>query len=268
MEENNNFIIELPTNPNKNLNKTKKTNQEVNNVEALKDSIKAQYDEINSFQDLEITQTNIYGVERIIFATEDLISNCIDDSLYCGNEDQNFINLIYICHKISLRMETYKLENKIQDLTDKSKDISKIQEKLENQQIKIEEQNNNLVYNLLGFLTSFSIVSAVVGVVAQIQGIVNLMIFMTFTLLLVLTTLIALHNFYKNENKREKKLQDNYFLWKMLGIVLIILIIISGIKYASNNKTNIKEYIDNKIENCIEKRINEKELENEIHPKY
>lgn len=88
------------------------------------------------------------------------------------------------------------------------------------------------------------------------------MIFIAFTIFILLTTLIGLHNFYENNNKRETKLQDNYFLWKAALIVLIALVIVLIIKGIHNNKENILNYLDSKIENVIEEKVNNKLREN------
>ena len=226
-----------------------------NNINKLRSSIKTQYYEIYKSQDLEITKKNQKKIEDLVFATQDLIDNCIKDEHYSGNRDETFVNLIYICHKLDLKLETYKLTEKMQELESKSNELMK-------KQNDAEERNNNLVYNLLGFLTAFSIVSGVVGVVAEIKGTVQVMIFMAFTILILLTTLIGLHNFYENNNKRETKLQDNYFLWKATLIVLIALVIVLTIKGIHNNKENILNHLDSKIEDVIEQKINDKMQEN------
>lgn len=88
------------------------------------------------------------------------------------------------------------------------------------------------------------------------------MIVIAFAVFLLLTTLIGLHNFYKSDNKRESKLQDNYFLWKATGIIIVILMILSGINYIKNNKQKIFDYLDKKIESVIEKKVNNKLEEN------
>lgn len=255
MEENKSFKIEIPEFFQESNKKNKNNNN--NAVGEFKKSIKLQYDELMSYQDLEITNENKKSLESLILATEDLINNCMADNKYSGNRDQYFVNLIFICHKLSLRIETYKIEEKIKELDNKNQSINRNQQKLEKKQIRAEEKSNNLVYNLLGFLTSFSIVSAVVGTIKDINGIVNIMLFMAFTVLILLTTLIALHNFYKNDNKRENKLQDNYFLWKVVLGVIIVLFIILSIKTMKDNRENIFNYIDNKIESVIEKKLGE-----------
>lgn len=226
-----------------------------NRVDILRNSIKMQYNEVYKNQDLEITKQNQRKIEDLVLATQDLIDNCIKDTCYSGNRDETFVNLIYICHKLDLKLETYKLTEKMQELELKSKELM-------TRQNDAEERNNNLVYNLLGFLTAFSIVSGVVGVVAEINDVVKIMIFMAFTILILLTTLIGLHNFYENNNKRETKLQDNYFLWKATGIIIVILIILSGMNYLKDNKDKIFNYVDSKIEKVIEEKIDNKLKEN------
>ena len=141
-------------------------------------------------------------------------------------------------------------------------DLQEKQNQLEIQYNKSEERNNNLIYNLLGFLASFSIVSAAVGTIEKVNGVLKIMIFITFTVFLLLTTLIGLHNFYKDDNKRESKLQDNYFLWKATGIIIVILMILSGINCIKNNKDKIFNYLDKKIESVIEEKVNNKSKEN------
>ena len=149
------------------------------------------------------------------------------------------------------------VEEKLKDIQNKQVELNNKSIELEKKTKKAEERNNNLVYNLLGFLTAFSIVSAVVGVIADIEGIVNIMLFMAFTILILLTTLIGLHNFYENNNERKTKLQDNYFLWNVTGAIIIVLVIILGFRYVNNNKEKIFNYLDNKIENVIEKKVTE-----------
>lgn len=203
------FEITIPRNEtiNKNLKEAKE-----NRIKQLKNNVKQQYDEMYKKQEVEITEENRKTIEDLIFATKDLIDNCIEDSQYSGNKDENFISLTYLYQRLYLRLETYKLDEKIEKTNKEIIKTNIVQDNILNKQNKMEEQSNNLVYNLLGFLTAFSIVSAVVGVVANIKGTINIMIFMTFTIFILLTTLIGLHNFYKNNNERKSKLQDNYFL--------------------------------------------------------
>lgn len=222
---------------------TDKTTNLTSNVIDLREAIKAQYNELISFQDIEITKENKEKLERLILATEDLIENCMNDKLYSGNRDQYFVNLIFICHKLSLRTETYKIEEKINKLEDKSKNINKSQETLAKKQEMAEEQSNNLIYNILGFIASFSIVSASVVGISNIKGTDNIMLFMTFCAFILLTTLIGLNNFYKNRNNKKNPLKSNYFLWWALLIVIIMIVLYSAIQYVKENKSAICESI-------------------------
>lgn len=100
--------------------------------------------------------------------------------------------------------------------------------------------------------------SGVVGVVTEIKGVIQVMIFMAFTILILLTTLIGLHNFYENNNNKETKLQDNYFLWKVTLVVLSGLVVVLVAKGIYNNKEDITRYFDSKIEQIIEQKVNTK----------
>ena len=226
-------------------------------IKLLKTNIKEQYEEVYKNQEVEITESNKQIIEDLILATKDLIDNCIKDSHYSGNRDENFVNLTYLCHKLDLKLETYKLEGKIKEIEQKSIKLDNIQNDIKIRQDKMEEQSNNLIYNLLGFLTAFSIVSSVIGVISKINGIINIMLFMSFTMLLLLTTLIALHNFYGN-NKSKNILQNNYFLWIIVAIIIIVLIIVSIITTSINNKGRIYNYFDQKTENVIKNIVTEK----------
>ena len=235
--------------------KTNKKNQKA--INQFKQAIKNQYDELTYFINEEIDENNKIQIEKLIFATEDLINNCIVDTDYEINKDQNFVSLMYLYQRILLKKETYKMDKEIKQLEQRNKE-------LKDYQTQIEEKNNNLVYNLLGFLTSFSIVSASVAAIVQIEDTMNIVLFMTFIVLILLTTLIALHNFYKNNNKRETRLQDNYFLWKVVSGIVITLGLILGIRAIFNSENNfIFRYIDEKIETVTEKKVNQ-ELEKQI----
>lgn len=207
----------------------------------------------------------------------DKASSMIEDVHTMGNTNiKNFNRLQFEYNFLNLALQKYEIENEIEILSkisskinkdliileEKQKDLQEKQNQLEIQYNKSEEKNNNLVYNLLGFLASFSIVSAAVAAIEKVNGTLNIMIIIAFAVFLLLTTLIGLHNFYKNDNKRESKLQDNYFLWKATGIIIVILMILSGINCIKNNKDKIFNYLDKKIENVIEKKVNNKLEEN------
>lgn len=207
----------------------------------------------------------------------DKASSMIEDVHTIGNTNiKNFNRLQFEYNFLNLALQKYEIENEIEILSkisskinkdliileEKQKDLQEKQNQLEIQYNKSEEKNNNLVYNLLGFLASFSIVSAAVAAIEKVNGTLNIIIIIAFAVFLLLTTLIGLHNFYKNDNKRESKLQDNYFLWKATGIIIVILMILSGINCIKNNKDKIFNYLDKKIENVIEKKVNNKLEEN------
>ena len=221
-----------------------------NKVQKMKENVKNQYEESQQYLGIEFNDTNVYEIEKILLATEDLINNCIEDTEYRTIRDDNYSNLTFVYHSLSLKLERYKINKEIEEINKKNNELKE-------QQGKIEDQSNNLIYNLLSFLASFSIVSGVVGAVANIESTLNIMIFMTFALLIVITTLIGLYNFYK-QPKQKSKLQNNYFLWKLLFIVLIILMIISGIRYLIKNKE--KFYSDDKINQIIENKLIEENL--------
>lgn len=242
MAKNKQFEINVPELP-KNTSKNKGNKEKDNNVDDLKKSIKSQYDELTEFQDTEITEENEKDLERLILATEDLINNCMNDEVYSGNRDQYFVNLIFISHKMSLRLEAYKLEEKISELEEKNNTINENQKVIEEKQVKSEEQANNLVYNILGFIASFSIVSAAVTAIDKIENLENIMLFMAFTAFILITTLIGLNNFYKGRNDGNKKLQNNYFLWKMLIFVIVGIMLYKGIIFIKDNKNELFESI-------------------------
>ena len=207
----------------------------------------------------------------------DKASSMIEDVHTMGTTNiKNFNRLQFEYNSLNLALQKYEIENEIEILSkisskinkdliileEKQKDLQDKQKQLEIQYNKSEEKSNNLVYNLLGFLASFSIVSAAVAAIEKVNGTLNIMIIIAFAVFLLLTTLIGLHNFYKSDNKRESKLQDNYFLWKATGIIIVILMILSGINYIKNNKQKIFDYLDKKIESVIEKKVNNKLEEN------
>ncbi len=230
----NKFNLKLPQDNQNNKDEIK--NSEKSHIDLIKESVREQFEEIAKYQNIEITEKNQDEVRKIVLATQDLINSSIDDNLYSGNRDETFVNLLYVYNKLDLKLETYYLTLKMEKLNSKSDEIQQKQDKITERQNKEEEKSNNLVYNLLGFLTAFSIVSAVIETITRINGIINIMIFMAFTILILLTTLIALHNFYENRNKRENILQNNYFLWIIIAVILLGLIIIYVLK---NNLINL-----------------------------
>lgn len=231
-------------------------------IRKLVKAIKEQLKELDKIENTEINSENYEQIDGILIATDSLINDCYSANEFTCNKNDSFLKLIYLYQRISIRLETQKLQEVIKQVELKNGELKEKQKKLETQYDKSEEKSNNLVYNLLGFLASFSIVSASVAAIEKTNGTLNIMLIIAFAVFMLLTTLIGLHNFYKNDNKRDNKLQDNYFLWKATGIIIIILMILSGINYIKNNKENIFNYIDNKIESVIEEKVNNKLEEN------
>lgn len=223
-------------------------------IKKLVKAIKEQLKELDTIQSQKIDNINCKEIDGILIATDSLINDCYSANEFNCNRNDNFIKLIYLYQRMLTRLEMYKLQEALKESESRNEELRKKQRKLENDYDKSKGESNNLIYNLLGFLASFSIVSASVEAISKIDGIMNIMLFIAFTILLLLTTLIALHNFYKTDNKRQTKLQDNYFLWKLVVVIVIILFIVIGIQKLIRDKDNFYKYIDNKIEHIIEQR--------------
>lgn len=231
-------------------------------IRELVKAIREQLKELETIKNIEINSENFEQIDGILIATDSLINDCYSTNEFTCNKNDNFLKLIYLYPRILTKLETYKLRKVIKQIESKNTELNEKQRKLETRYNESEEKSNNLVYNLLGFLTSFSIISASVAAIEKINGTFNIMIVIAFAVFLLLTTLIGLHNFYKNDNKRETKLQDNYFLWKSTGIIIVVLLVLSGINYIKNNKEEIFKYVDKKIEKVIEQKVNDKVKEN------
>ena len=230
-------------------------------IRKLVNAIKGQIPELEKIEHKDINSINYEKIEGILIATDSLINDCYSSNEFTCNKNDNFLKLSYMYQRISIKLETYKLQEIIKEVEHKNTELIGKQNELDEKYNKSEEKSSNLVYNLLGFLASFSIVSAAVSGIGQIHGMLYIMIFILFTLLVLITTLIGLHNFYIVKDKKESKLQDNYFLWKVVAGILILLCLILPIKYIKDNKEKLFNYIDKKIENVIENKV-DKELEN------
>ena len=122
------------------------------------------------------------------------------------------------------------------------------------------EESNNLIYNILGFIASFSVVSAAVSAIDEIKSLPQIMLFMAFTAFILITTLIGLNNFYKKHDKKTC-LQDNYFLWKMLLVVIILLMGYMGLECIAKKSDYILETIGRGIGQTI--NLNEESNKND-----
>lgn len=213
----------------------------------MKEAVKKQYKEIKKIQNQEINEKNQDVVDDLIMATEDLINNCIKEKSYNVNRDQNFLNATVICNRLSLKLESFKINNLINKLNEKTEELDK-QQKIIAEKIKNEEdKSNNLVFNILGFIASFSIVSAAVTAIANIKGTLNIMIFIIFSILLLITTLIGLDNFYRNDKKAKNLLKSNYFLWIVLFFMFVILGGISFVRENIDSILNNNDVIENNL---------------------
>ena len=220
-------------------------------IRKLVKAIKEQLKELEEIEKIEINIKNYEKVDGILIATDSLINDCYSTNEFTCNKNDNFLKLIYLYQRISIRLEIYKLQEVINQVELKNNELKEKQIILEETYKKSEEQSNNLVYNILGFIASFSVVSAAVVAIENINSMSGIMIFMAFTAFILLTTLIGLHNFYKRNSGRKGKLQDNYFLWKMMIVVIILLIGYRGIEYFKENRNEILEDIGRGIGQAI-----------------
>lgn len=118
----NNYIIKIPE-----TNKQQKSSNQTNDkdkTQELKDAVKKQYKEIKKIQNQEINEKNQDVVDDLIMATEDLINNCIKEKLYNVNRDQNFLNATVICNRLSLKLESFKINNLINKLNEKTEELA------------------------------------------------------------------------------------------------------------------------------------------------
>ena len=212
-------------------------------IKSLVKAIIAQREEIARYQQEKITEINREKIEQIIITTDSLIKDCHMTNDFSYKRNKDFTILIYEFQRLLLRLETYKLYQTIKDIESKNEELKIKQQNLEKEHQKSKEESNNLVYTILGFIASFSIVSAAVSVIQKINKIEDVVLFMTFCVLLLITTLIGLNNFYKNNSNNKKKLQDNYFLWKVLAVLIVGILLYKGIIYIKQNQ----DYIFRKI---------------------
>ena len=134
---------------------------------------------------------------------------------------------------------------KLNSIIDKT---NKKQDEIEEKQKKMEKQNNNIVYNILAFIASFSVVSASVTAFEKVSSVEDVLLFMAFTAFIIITTLIALDNFYRSNNEKKKILKNNYFLWGAVGVVIVLLLGYKSVNYIKENQNEIFENIGRGIE--------------------
>lgn len=210
--------LKLPTNaPVPNVSISQIT---TNLKQILKEMLKVQSDNID--------KNNIDNIKEILAKADLLITECHVAKNFYVQKNRTLGRVQYEYQKLNLKYETYISKHYMIDV---SSALNKIEEK----QKEFEEQSNNLVYTILGFIASFSIVSAAVAAIDKIQGTLNIMLFMAFTIFILITTLIGLDNFYRTKYTPMNKLQSNYFLWIVITAIIIILLIFKGLMYITDN---------------------------------
>ena len=75
---------------------------------------------------------------------------------------------------------------------------------------------------------------------------------MVFIAFILITTLIALNNFYKSEPKNAKGLKNNYFLWWAMVVIILGIILYKRLGYIKENKDEILTKIGYSINKNIE----------------
>ncbi len=211
---------------------------------------------VESFDYVQISK-NEEHIRDLLDAADNFISECYTLEGFYPNKNNNFNRLTYAVQKLSTKFHKYEmnkefersqeilLETKImqEKMLKQSDNVSNRLVKSEEKLNKMEMESSNLVYNILGFIVSFSIISAAVTMFDKVNSLVDGLIFMVFTAWILLTTLIGLNNFYKCNGIGEKRLQNNYFLWKAISIVVILLFAYKGILAIQDNSDNILEGI-------------------------
>lgn len=227
---------------------TQKQTNKISVFRKLAKAIKEQISEISQYQDVNISKANAQIINQILIVTDSLIRDCHQNSEFKCNKNDNFSILAYEFQRLSLKFEAYKIKEEINSMEQIEKQLYIKQTELEDKYNKTTQDSNNLIYNILGFIASYSIVSAAVVTFEKVDSIEDIIIFMTFTAFILITTLIGLNNFYKNNDKNKKGLRNNYFLWKALIIVLVGMIIYKGVIYIKRNIDNISYNIGKGIE--------------------
>lgn len=209
-----------------------------NTVVDLDKSIKAKLKEIASIP--QINSFNKEQVSELLITCDVLINECHESQAFKTNRNSSIIKLIYEYARLSLKYETFIIKEQQNELKESYATL-----KVEQGELK--ENTGNLVYNILGFIASFSVVSASVSMFEKINTLENAILFITITAWILLTTLIALNNFYKGNINVENKLQNNYFLWKSLLTVIVLLLSYKVVLTIKNNKDYIFESVGNAI---------------------
>lgn len=226
--------IKIPTQTNEN-----------NPVFDLDQTIKEQIERIAIIQNKGIKNVTNKEIENLLAMVDSLIVECNTTQNFHFNRNENIIELLYKYQRLSLEYETYKIEQKMSQIEDASKRLEKRQEKFA-------QESHNLVYTILSFIASFSIVSVAVTAIDEIKDIKYICLFMLFIVFVLITTLIGLDNFYRGEKQKNRLLKNNYFIWIMLLIIIIVFSIGIFISDVWNkNKDEFMLNIENKVTEYI-----------------
>lgn len=228
-------------------------------IPQLNENIKNQISNLVKYHDINISIDNETEVKSDLNMAKSLIDDCYTLKEFKINRNGNFNRLAYEYQLLSAQLQNYRNEKLLEGVSFRLDEVS-------NQQDEIVHQTGNLVYNILGFIASFSVVAASVGAVDKLKNLSDVMLFMAFTAFILITTLIALNNFYKKpfvlrSNLRNRPdlqlrqilnsksvLQNNYFLWKMLIFVIIMVFLYKFTIYVKENRSIILEDIGKGIE--------------------
>ena len=153
-------------------------------------------------------------VENTLDMTDSLLTDCDVSQSFNFNRNENIMKLIYKYQKLSLKYESYKAEKNL-------KQIEKKQGKIAQDNEKIMQESHNLVYTILGFILSFSLISASVEAIKEIKSIEYICIFIIFMLILEVLVLLVLNNFHQNRGQDCRWLQSNHFILAVLFVILL-----------------------------------------------
>lgn len=227
--------------------------------------INSQISEIAKYQDIHITQENEEEIKQTLTVVDSLIKDCHTSNEFKCNRNDKFAILTYEFQRLSLKYESYLIKDAIKKMELKEEELNKKQKRLEEKHEKATQESNNLIYNILGFIASYSIVSAAVTTFEKVSSIEDIMIFMVFVAFILLTTLIGLNNFYKVGEKEQTGLRNNRFLWKALLVVFLLMMIYKGISYVKRNRQAIFEDIGRGIEQVREERKEKQNAQENIN---
>ena len=109
------------------------TQEQVNKVSVFRKLVKAikeQILEISQYQDIDITKDNIQIINQILTVTDSLIRDCHQNSEFKCNKNDSFAILAYEYQRLALKHETYKINEGIQIIKEKEKQLEKKQREL------------------------------------------------------------------------------------------------------------------------------------------